>query len=96
MALDPSRRSARAVGLDEHVDAALHDGVDLGVAQRDLTEQNELTDGKTSNTPLSDTFATSFWWVFGFTALTLLPALLLPRAVPAPSTDTPVEAPAAA
>ncbi|MET7439624.1 MDR family MFS transporter [Streptomyces sp. NPDC005496] len=71
-------------------------GGSAGTAVVAVVLQNELTDGKTPGTPLSDTFATSFWWVFGFTALTLLPALLLPRTLPAPSADTPVEAPAAA
>ncbi|MFJ6015151.1 MDR family MFS transporter [Streptomyces sp. NPDC092952] len=71
-------------------------GGSAGTAAVAVILQNGLTDGKASGAPLSEAFGTSFWWVFGFTALTLLPALLLPRTVPAPATETPVEAPAAA
>jgi EmrB/QacA subfamily drug resistance transporter len=44
----------------------------------------------------SAAFATSFWWALGFTAVSLLPALLVPRRTPAtdeaPTTPAPVEA----
>ncbi|MFI1890545.1 MDR family MFS transporter [Streptomyces jumonjinensis] len=70
-------------------------GGSVGTAAVAVVLQNGPTDGKASGAPLSEAFGTSFWWVFGFTAVTLLPALLLPRTVPAPAKPL-ADAPAAA
>lgn len=70
-------------------------GGSVGTAAVAVVLQNGLTDDKASGAPVSGAFSTSFWWVFGFTAVTLLPALLLPRAVPAsakPLADVPAAA----
>lgn len=74
-------------------------GGSVGTAAVAIVLQNGLTDGTAAGTPLAESFGTSFWWVFGFTAVTLVPALLLPRAVPTPApapAKAPAEAPASA
>ncbi|MFI7351883.1 MDR family MFS transporter [Streptomyces sp. NPDC049936] len=71
-------------------------GGSVGTAAVAIVLQNGLTDSKASSTPVSGAFGTSFWWVFGLTAVTLLPALLLPRTAPAPAAGAPAKETAAA
>ncbi|AXI77281.1 MDR family MFS transporter [Peterkaempfera bronchialis] len=72
-------------------------GGSVGTAVVAVVLQNAITDGKASGTPLAESFSLSFWWVFAFTALTLLPVLFLPRTVPAarPAPDGQASQPAA-
>ncbi|ROQ89050.1 EmrB/QacA subfamily drug resistance transporter [Streptomyces sp. 2132.2] len=58
-------------------------GGSVGTAVVAVVLQNAVTAGKADGAPLAESFSASFWWVFAFTALTLLPVLFLPRAVPA-------------
>lgn len=72
-------------------------GGSVGTAVVAVVLQRSFTDN--ADAPLADAFNTSFWWVLGFTAITLLPVLLLPRKAPAPAPDatkTPAESPTAA
>ncbi|MFG2298598.1 MDR family MFS transporter [Streptomyces sp. NPDC048603] len=72
-------------------------GGSVGTAVVAIVLQNGLTDGRSAGTPVVDAFGSSFWWVFGLTAATLLPALFLPRTVPvtaAPAAGDRAQAPA--
>lgn len=69
-------------------------GGSVGTAVAATVLQQALTEGRSAGTPLNSSFSESFWWVLAFTAVTLLPALLLPRKPPAfaPADESPVAA----
>ncbi|MFI0743263.1 MDR family MFS transporter [Streptomyces sp. NPDC021100] len=71
-------RATSAISVVQRLGGSFGTAVLAVILQRQIAHHTD--GGRPGPAALTKAFDTTFWWVLGFTALTIVPALLLPRA----------------
>ncbi|MFF0449865.1 DHA2 family efflux MFS transporter permease subunit [Streptomyces sp. NPDC004609] len=70
-------RATSAISVIQRLGGSFGTAILAVILQREIT--THTADGGRTAENLTSAFGATFWWILGFTALTLVPALLLPR-----------------